>query len=113
MYENVSANRCIIIHPSSFVGCHIDASMAHGSTEIIVPKSSVNGVTLVKEHGERNIFQVVSGADHSICGIFCINFISASHGFMAACACGYKKSTDQLISTVSIQHLVRKVDFNP
>ena len=49
-----------IIKPFGFATAHINATMTHGRTKIIMPIGAVNAIIAVKIHGVGNIGEVIA-----------------------------------------------------
>lgn len=51
-----SANFGPVVNYLGICLAHVDAAVAHGSAEVIVPPSTVDTVTVVKIHGVEDVF---------------------------------------------------------
>ena len=78
-----SSDRCPIKEPPCILGAHVDTTMAHGSSKVIVPVCPMNTVALVKVHGVRHVREIVARACHVAVAVFGVNVVMAGNGGVA------------------------------
>src|SRR4030043_1951706 len=100
MYHNVSSHRGVIVNPGGIIRIHIYTSMDHWCAKVIMPVSSMDRVSFVKEHRKRHTFQVITGACHCNGRIFGKDLKGAGDRFITARTGGDLKPVNELVVSV-------------
>ena len=69
--------------PLGVLGAQVDAAIAHGAPEIVMPVGAVQAIATIIIHGIGNIFQVVAGPSHVGFGKFDIDAKLSWQGWCA------------------------------
>ncbi len=107
------ANGCPIIEPFRVWNAQIDASVAHGCAEVMMPVGSMQSIALIEVHGERHIRQIITRSSHISVTQFDVDMILAGHCWVLPCSCRNKKRVRKRISLISIYHLLGEIHIDP
>lgn len=113
MNINKSAYAGPIKQPLCIRCIHIDTTVAHWSSKIVVPVRPMKAIPLIEIHDVRNIRQIISGSGHVVKNVFHIYVILAAYGWMGGCTGGNQEGIDNVITLVGIHHLIAQIHIDP
>ncbi len=73
MYVNRGADIIPVIYPFSGAGFHVNTTMTHDMTEIMMPVGAVDRIIARKPRYIWNVWQIISGSMHSGRAVFAVD----------------------------------------